>query len=694
MTATTIQPGRRAATEPASTDTTPEARRTSRAPRDPAAQRRRRPTPRVLRRQARPHLVLAGLLAAAELAHAATWLTGQAAIVAAVVASALLVTTLVGWIVGHRRGYAHTVWALTCGAAAAAWLAATSAAGVSWDAAGVLSVVGYGLALPWWRRNRLADPREVLPELVIEPGSIARLWRENVGGTSKHGVLPGSYLTSRREIKAGERYLLQLVPGKHTYDDVVTNLRKIAGGLNLTADRLIIEPYRPESDEEAASEAKLLLTVVTRPPIPKQGITWPGPRVYQAGRTELGPYVDGEGCGFWRTYTQDSMWGGFLVGATGSGKSRVLDAISLALAGAGNTVIWYADGQAGASSPGLADWYDWAAAGDPAITAMLRAACAVLDYRQDENLVEGWNGFTPSPARPGLLTIIDECHTPLADPVIQGMVARIAREGRKCGVQVVLADQLPTVNVFGPATTDAGNAIRSSILAGNLAALHTTYNGTAGLLPGLAIDPKTLPAIPGYLYLSDRAGDGRSAALRASYVADPSAWSRRIPMPGLDTGSATAAGGAYQTRRETRDRVRTAAAQRVAAMRAGRQPVPPRPAATTRQQRATAPAGLPAGAAIIPFPSFPPAAPVPAAVQQPARPSTPSVDRLGINDGQRQVLDAVLAGHTSPGAIQTVTGRSEAGVRGHLRDLAAAGLVRKARHGVWEPTAAARAVAS
>lgn len=695
MTAQTIQPGRRAATAASADTEATEAARTNRLPRNPA-QRRKTKGPRALRKRARPHLLLAGLVAAAELSYAAGELTGQAAIVAAVVSSALLVVTLVAAIVGRRRGYAHTAWALACAGAAASWLAATTVAGVSWDATAVLTVVGYGLALPYWRRHRLADPPEALPELVIEPGTIARRWKENVGGTSKHGVLPGSYLTGRREIKAGERYLLQLVPGKHTYDDVVSNLRKIAGGLNLTADRLIIEPYRPESDDEAASESKLLLTVVTRPPIPKKGVTWPGPQVYQRGRTELGPYVDGEGAGFWRTYTQDSMWGGFIVGATGSGKSRVLDAISLALAGAGNTVIWYADGQAGASSPGLADWYDWTAAGEAAITAMLRSACAVLDYRQDENLVEGWNGFTPSAQRPGLLIIIDECHTPLANPVIQAMVARIAREGRKCGVQVVLADQLPTVNVFGPATTDAGNAIRSSILAGNLAALHTTYNGTAGLLPGLAIDPKTLPPVPGYLYLSDRAGDGRSAALRASFVADPKAWADTIPMPQLDTGSATAAGGKYQTRKETRDRARTAAAERVAAMRAGRQPVRPSTPATTttRQQPAAAPAAESAGAAILPFPTFPPAAPAPAAEQQPTRPSTPAVDRLRINDGQRQVLAAVLAGHTSPGAIQTVTGRSEAGVRGHLQALADAGLVRKPRHGVWEPTEAARAVAS
>jgi len=695
MTAATIQPGRRAATAaPTDTDTTKTAR-TNRPPRNPA-QRRKQQGPRALRKRARPHLLLAGLVAAAELAHAAAWLTGQAAIVAAVVSSVLLVVTLVAAIVGRRRGYAHTAWALTCAGAAAAWLAATTVAGVSWDATGVLTVVGYGLALPYWRRDRLPDPPEALPELNIQPGEAARLWRENVG--SKGGTLPGSYLSGRQGIRAGERYLLHLVAGRQTYDDVMTNLRKIAGGLHVTVDRLIVEPYQPESDDEQASEAVLRLTLVTHPPIPRAGVDWPGPSVYRGGRIELGPYVDGEGAGFWRLYTENSMWGGFLVGGTGSGKSRTLDAISLAAAATGNTVVWYADGQDGASTPGLADWYDWTAAGTEPIREMLAAACSILDFRQAENIVEGWEGFTPSTARPGLLIIIDECHKPLADPAIQQMVARIAREGRKCGVQVICADQLPTVNVFGPPQTDAGNAIRSSLLMGNLAALHTRYNGTAGLLPGLAVDPKTLPAISGYMYLADTGGTGRSAALRATHVKDSRAWSQTIPMPALDTGAATAAGDAYGSRREVRQAVRAAAAERVAAMRAGRRPARPQPTTTTQQPTPAAPTAgtVGAGAAIIPFPAFPPAtpAPAPAAVQQPTRPSTPAVDRLRINDGQRQVLAAVLAGHTSPGAIQAATGRSEAGVRGHLKALADAGLARRTGHGVWEPTEAARAVAS
>jgi hypothetical protein len=681
MTAQTIKPGRRAATaaaEPASTDPTRQ------PPRDPAQRRRQqRDKPRELRKRARPHLLLAGLLAAAELAHVATLLTGQAAIVAGVMATALLVITLVAVMVAHhRRGYRHVAWALVCAAGAAGWLAATSAAGVSWDAAGVLTVLGYALALPWWRRHRLVDPAEPLPELDIPVGEIPRLWGDNVGGHSKHGVLPGSYLSGREEIRAGERYKLHLVPGKHTFEDVAPNLRKIAGGLHLSADRLIIEPYRPEDPTEPVSEALLQLTVVTRSPIPRQGILWPGPRVYRDGRIELGPYVDGEGAGCWRLYTADSMWGGFIVGGIGSGKSRTMDAVSLASAATGTTTVWYADGQDGASSPGLAGWYDWFATGVLGIALMLEAACRVLDFRQDENLVEGWQGFTPARQRPGLLILIDECHTPLAVPEIQQMVGRLAREGRKCGIALILADQLPTLNVFGPTTTDAGNAIRSSILQGNLAALNTTYNGTAGLLPGLPIDPKTLPAIPGYLYLSDRSGEGRSAALRTTYVADPVGWSKRIPMPGLETGSATAAGDAYQRRHQVRERARAAAAERVQAMRTGRWT-----ASAVRPKPATAPAPAtpqPAGQGqIIAFPTFPPATPAPTvAQQQPAGP----VSRLRLNDGQRQVLTALLAGRTSPGEIQTVTGRSESGVRLLLGQLADAGLVRKAAHGTYEPT--------
>src|SRR5690606_5161624 len=102
---------------------------------------------------------------------------------------------------------------------------------------------------------------------------------------------------------------------------------------------LVIEPH-PEADE-----ATVQLTIVQRSPVLTTAQPWPG-GTYQpsTGMIAIGPYVDGEGLAHWRLHTPDSLWGGFIAGSIGSGKSRTMEAIALGLAEAG-CVVWYADGR-------------------------------------------------------------------------------------------------------------------------------------------------------------------------------------------------------------------------------------------------------------------------------------------------------------------------------------------------------------
>jgi hypothetical protein len=57
-----------------------------------------------------------------------------------------------------------------------------------------------------------------------------------------------------------------------------------------------------------------------------------GPRAFnpETGLINLGPFSDGEGFATWKLFTKDSMWGGFICGSTGSGKSRTIESICMA----------------------------------------------------------------------------------------------------------------------------------------------------------------------------------------------------------------------------------------------------------------------------------------------------------------------------------------------------------------------------
>lgn len=617
-----------------------------------------------LRHQLAPHYALTALVLAACAARAAAHLTGAEATVALSVSSAAFVAAVVAAVVARRRlsGAPERRWATVCALGAASWLSTVTATGLSIDAVGLLAVLSYALALPWWARHRIPNPNP-FPAAPVEPDVdvYVERWAAHLGAD---GDLKGSRLVDREDIPAGHRYTLELVPGRHTYAAVIGMLPRLRTGLRLRVDQDLLIERHPELDESC-----LLLTVVTKPPVSAtRTLTWPGPSTYADGSVALGPYVDGEGVGRWRVYSQNSIWGGFILGITGVGKSRVLDGISLSVAAAGQTVVWYADGQDGASSPGLAGWYDWSTDRHGA-TDMLAAALLIMSFRQAENLVDGREGFTPSRERPGLLIILDEIHNITADPVKQAAIATIAREGRKCGVAVIGASQIPNVGVFGPG--DLGNLIRSCLTAGNLAAMHTTQRGAGNLIPGLPIDPCTLPAVPGYLFLAARGG-GRAAALRGYYVEDTQAESERIPMPVLDRGSATAAGHAYRTRRHAADARLAAARALVDALRAGQ----PAPTTQTATRAATPTAAAVASAArsgcqVITFPTWPP--------QQQIAGGT-------LTDSQRAVLVALAAGHTRPGLIAEDAEVSKRHVYNLLEELIQAGYAIQSSYGHYALT--------
>ncbi|MEV4212627.1 hypothetical protein [Micromonospora sp. NPDC049662] len=645
-----------------------------------------------LRHQVRPHYSTVLLVAAAAATRAAAHLTGDEEAVALATAGAAFTTAVVAAFVAGKRlkGRRVRAWATACAFAAASWLTWVANVGLSFDAVTLLALLVAALAVPYVDRHRIPNvpPDE---EVAASLGGYAQLWATYLGGTSG-GPLAGSWLTGHELIASGERFVLQLVPGKQTLGHALSALPLLRTGLFLNPRQDLIIERHPLFNESC-----LQLTIVTKSTVLKaKKVPWPGPNYDpHTGTIALGPFIDGDGTGRWRLYTGHRMWGGFLLGSTGSGKSRMLDSIALSAVATGITCVWYADPQKGASSPMLAKHADYVARDIEQIRQMFALAMLVKELRQAENALDEVEGFVPSEDRPGLLIIVDECHRAFADAAIQEMATELAREGNKLGIAILAASQSVTVDTFGTGNrAKDGDTLRGSLIAGNLVVMWTK-SGNAKQVLKIDVDPTLFPRVHGYAYLVDETGVGRSAPLRGYYLddVDRDRCASRVHWRGLDEGAANACGSRYLNRRDLASADREALAARVAAMRAGRYvpPPTPQPAAATTTMTATPTTAWsgpsPAQAArpvaipttVIQFPTWPPASTVAGPVAT-GDDDTPQI--LRSERGQR-IYQLIQSGVERTGALVKQSGYSETWVRNTCRELVRVGRVRDAGHGRW-----------
>ena len=332
-------------------------------------------------------------------------------------------------------------------------------------------------------------------------------WHENLHG--RRPGLKGSFLSSPTPFDYGETYTLQLVPGVQHFEQVQSELPWIATGLGCQIEDLVLEKYPDVRDS-----AVLRLRVVTNSPI--RETVWFQEPVYKDGRIILGPYGDGCGDASFRLYTDNRMYGGFVLGSTGSGKTRLIELIALTALSLGNTNIIYVDGQNGASSPLLYKHAMWAGGVDEALDR-LAALERGMQQRQLYNRVYELSGFDPLPTYPGILVIVDECHRIYTDKTGERW-GNVAREGGKLGMAMLAASQ------YSKLETTFGNsgALLSSLLAGNGYAMRTVSRVGKQMLPGLELDPARLPEMPGYGYVVAASGDShaRSVSFRGQYAPD------------------------------------------------------------------------------------------------------------------------------------------------------------------------------
>jgi hypothetical protein len=573
----------------------------------------------------------------------ARWVAGAAFVVAVVAA------TQVRRRVFDKRARRR---ALAFLGVAAGWLTGVTLTGLSLGAVGLLMALGYGLSMHWWRQHPVG-----LIQPKVTRSEYQRRWAEEVGASD--GCLPGSRLTNPEQIGAGVRYTLRLRPGKQHVGMVVEKMKLVRGGLKLHGDQQLIVEAHPTEPEPTG-----LLTVVTNSPV-RKGVLWPGPSAFDSatGRVQLGPYADGEGTATWRAYTDNRLWGGFIQGGTGSGKSRLIDSLAMSLASSTShpTVVWYGDGQGGASSPLLMRHADLFAGTFERILAMVAGMHFVMLLRQRENVEHGHEGFTPTADRPGLLGIIDECHKPLLEAEnpeywkrTQQLAATISREGGKVGIALVLASQEPTLNAFGGAGTRYCEALRSSLLTGN-GIMLAGDDPNARIIFGVKENPKEFPTGGGYGLVAKPAPGARKALFRSTFLDERSKdyWPSRITWRSLDGTPAGVAVQGYRTRE------RTFAERRAV--------VDGLPLFVEPEQQ---PAAGGDGAALEAF----------GAVQMPdwsawvAQAQQEALKALG--PSHDKVLAAIRDGHTAPHQIEQAVGLSRRRVHQLLGDLAEAGRVR------------------
>lgn len=616
------------------------------------------------RRQLYPWLVMLATACSGILAAFLGWASGEHAVVgwSATGLSAIgVVALLVAFVVKRPHPYWGS-WLVACATCAASWVSVTAFHGLDYPRLVGLYAATCLLGLRWWRHVRHPYPTGPRNTLRAPVGG-ARLmadWAANAGCPG--GPAAGARLTNVTPYRHGFTGEVHLVRGKQSLADIQSALPRLSTALDVAQEHLIVEPH-PDGPP-----SRLRIQIVTDSPV-SRAVYFDQP-VYRDGRILLGPYADGLGQATFVLYSDDSMESGYVLGSKGSGKSRVLETVALTAIASTPTVVFYLDGQNGASSPLLWEHALWHAGPDDA-REMLRSLLSIKDYRQLYNRKHKLTGFTPSPELPGVLVIVDECHKVFTDQT-SARWADLAREGRKLGIGILAASQVTTLDAFGGG--QHADALRSSLVSSNGIALRTASKVQSAVFPGLSVDLMALPKLPGYGYTVDDGDDQhRTAPFRNRWlIGDKQAADRQLPdgvhtaeawfahdaaNQQLDDRSAHAAGRAFADRYATAAREQAELDALFAAVTEGE------PAA-----HSATPSSV-----VVPFPQLP---------ELPSfEPARPQCLPDGLTDAQRRVWDAVNRGLAGTAEVAADLGISDRRVRILVAELEGAGHLTKTGRG-------------
>jgi S-DNA-T family DNA segregation ATPase FtsK/SpoIIIE len=267
--------------------------------------------------------------------------------------------------------------------------------------------------------------------------------------TAQAAGLAGASLSQVATNPFGWTAKLLLRPGQ-TIADAIRQREALESALD-------VRPRSVRLEEDPSRARQVLLRVVERDPHAAP-IPWAGPKAGSI-RRPLEP-------GVWETgdpvtvslANQHTL----LVGATGSGKSMLLNVLVGELVAAADVVCWGIDFKGGAE---LGPWracLGRVATGPTDTEQLLQAAVAVLEARMAQLARRGLRELEPSPATPALVVVVDE-HAELvarcAKPALAA-IDSIAKRGRAAAVTLVLATQRATMDVLGSEILRANLRVR------------------------------------------------------------------------------------------------------------------------------------------------------------------------------------------------------------------------------------------
>lgn len=613
---------------------------------DDVCARMARTVSRLRRRQLMPHAVAAGLLSLGYSADLIAFLTRSQALTTAAVAL-LAVTMVAALMVPKVRDRIPEKWrgrALLAGLTGGTLM--TLASLNLPEVIGYMALADLALGAGYWKHVR--DDERPKPEPITapepepegdpEPEPLTLVQEKlvlfNTFNAAPSGPLAGATLRHVEASKHTEVFHGNFVAGGQTLGSALMNLERIGSGLHL---KDVSEVMLDRAPGQRLHEFRLQL--ITNSPMGDDVVV---DRVrYRNGVVDLGPFADGNGEAPYVHRTPGSAWSGVIIGETGTGKGRIAE--NLVYNVMEESVIFFLDPQGGSSSPAIkkhADFYlDLADA--PMLYEGLRG---LADERGRENDYDDVLGLDPIPGvRPNLTVVIDECHEVFKSTKIGDAWGDLAREVRKLGIHFILISQYNGLKTFGNSSV-----LRASVMAGNAIALRNMDNSAKGLMPGLPVDPKSLPKIPGYGYTTLGVEGTRTAPFRNRLPVDANALLVSRPHLSLDAVAAygfdSRTDGAYSKRRDTMTTTREYNRARIEALRAGETPPPPpeserpvivttsRPMATAGAVRTTSGGGV--LSSIRPFPSVedylnPPSAPALPELTQPEMRYLSALDELG-----------------------------------------------------------------
>ncbi|MER0443207.1 hypothetical protein ABR738_01205 [Streptomyces sp. Edi4] len=259
----------------------------------------------------------------------------------------------------------------------------------------------------------------------------------------------------------------------------------------------------------------------------------------ETGLAPIGIYYDGEQAHYRFFLPGSGAVHDFITGTSGSGKSRLLDALLGIERRSPLMCSIVIDPQAGLSLP---DWPDGVAVfapGNEFGIVVLRAVHAIMKERSRRYNRMKWTDekgrtrvgrafFVPGDPDPLLCVTLDEAHDLLNDPEFGEEAVKIigdlVKEARKVGIKFRLANQSPNASELGGETL-----IRDILQGGNNAVLRSGSTATGKRAAGSAlgdIDPGAIPkefndgtTTGGLGYLAGP--DNRAAMWRAPLVEDP-----------------------------------------------------------------------------------------------------------------------------------------------------------------------------